>query len=93
VTITAPISGIITVREVSVGQSLQDAGGKLMTIVNGDRVFATGSIYEKDLDKVKNGQSVTLKVSSLPNRIFEGKYHSLEQQYKEKHELYLYKQS
>ncbi|MDX2096858.1 MAG: efflux RND transporter periplasmic adaptor subunit, partial [Leptolyngbyaceae cyanobacterium bins.59] len=31
-------------------------GGKLMTIVNDSRVFATANIYEKDLDKVKTGQ-------------------------------------
>ena len=73
VTVTAPISGTVAERTVSLGQSLQDAGGKLMTIVNDTQVFATANIYEKDLNKVKIGQRVRIKVASLPNRIFEGK--------------------
>lgn len=73
VTITAPISGTVADRNVSQGQSLQDAGGKLMTIVNDGRVFAVANIYEKDLDKVKNGQRVRVKVASLPNQTFEGR--------------------
>jgi cobalt-zinc-cadmium efflux system membrane fusion protein len=44
-----------------------------MTIVNDNRVFATANIYEKDLDKVKTGQRVSVKVSSLPERTFSGR--------------------
>ncbi len=73
VTITAPISGTVTDREVNIGQSLQDAGGKLMTIINDERVFATANIYEKDLDKVKTSQRVRVKVASQTNSTFEGK--------------------
>lgn len=73
VTVTAPISGKVADREVTLGQSFEDAGGKLMTIVNDSQVFATANIYEKDLDKVKTGQRVRVKVASLPNRTFEGR--------------------
>jgi membrane fusion protein, heavy metal efflux system len=73
VTIIAPIAGTVASREVSIGQSLQDAGGKLMTIVNDGRIFATANIYEKDLGLVKNGQKILLKVVSLPNQSFEGR--------------------
>lgn len=73
VTITAPIAGTVASRNVSVGQSLQDAGGKLMTIINDARIFATANIYEKDLGSVKNGQKILLKVASLPNQSFEGR--------------------
>lgn len=73
VTITAPIAGTVADREISQGQSLQDAGGKLMTIVNDTQVFATANIYEKDLDKVKTGQPVSVKVASVPNRTFTGR--------------------
>jgi cobalt-zinc-cadmium efflux system membrane fusion protein len=81
VTVTAPISGTVSDREVTLGQSFEDAGGKLMTIVNDSRVFATANIYEKDLDKVKTGQRAITqgvapraiaKVASLPNRTFSG---------------------
>lgn len=73
ITVTAPISGKVVDREVTIGQSFQDAGGKLMTIVNDSRVFATANIYEKDLDKVRTGQQVRMKVASVPNQTFTGR--------------------
>jgi|GEM_PF-191619 cobalt-zinc-cadmium efflux system membrane fusion protein len=73
VTINAPISGTVAERNVSLGQSLQDAGGKLMTIINDGRVFATANIYEKDLSRVKVGQNIRVKVASLSDRFFTGK--------------------
>jgi cobalt-zinc-cadmium efflux system membrane fusion protein len=72
VTVTAPISGRVADREVTLGQSFEDAGGKLMTIVNDSQVFATANIYEKDIEKVETGQRVSVKVGSLPNRTFTG---------------------
>jgi cobalt-zinc-cadmium efflux system membrane fusion protein len=73
VIVTAPISGKISDREVTIGQTFNDAGGKLMTIVNDSRLFATANIYEKDLDKVRIGQRISLKVASLPEQTFSGK--------------------
>ncbi|QDL12591.1 efflux RND transporter periplasmic adaptor subunit (plasmid) [Brasilonema octagenarum UFV-E1] len=73
VTVSAPISGRVADREVTLGQSFEDAGGKLMTIVNDSRVYAIANIYEKDLGKVKTGQRVSLKVASVPNRTFTGR--------------------
>jgi len=73
VTVTAPISGSVADREATLGQSFEDAGGKLMTIVNDRQVFATANIYEKDLDKVKTGQRVNVKVANLPDRTFTGR--------------------
>jgi cobalt-zinc-cadmium efflux system membrane fusion protein len=73
VTVTAPISGRVADREVTLGQSFEDAGGKLMTIVNDSQVFATANIYEKDIDKVKTGQRVSVKVASLTDRTFSGR--------------------
>jgi len=73
VTVTAPISGKVADREVTIGQSFEDAGGKLMTIVNDSRVYATANIYEKDLSKVRTGQGVNVKVASVADRTFTGK--------------------
>jgi cobalt-zinc-cadmium efflux system membrane fusion protein len=73
VTVAAPISGTVSDREVTLGQSFEDAGGKLMTIVNDSRVYATANIYEKDLDKVQKGQRVNVKVANLGDRTFTGK--------------------
>ncbi|MBE9191533.1 efflux RND transporter periplasmic adaptor subunit [Gloeocapsopsis crepidinum LEGE 06123] len=73
VTVTAPISGTVVDREVTLGQSFQDAGGKLMTIMNNSRVFATANIYEKDLAQIQTNQRVNAKVAALPNRTFSGR--------------------
>ncbi|BAZ47206.1 hypothetical protein NIES4102_42520 (plasmid) [Chondrocystis sp. NIES-4102] len=71
--ITAPISGRVSDREVTLGQAFEDAGGKLMTIIDDTTVFATANIYEQDLDKIKNGQQVRAKVASVSDRTFIGK--------------------
>ena len=73
VVVRAPIAGKVADREASIGQAFQDTGGKLMTIVNDDRVLVTANIYEKDLAQVKLGQKVKVKVASLPNQTFTGK--------------------
>ncbi|WGV24997.1 efflux RND transporter periplasmic adaptor subunit [Halotia branconii] len=73
VTVTAPITGKVADREVTIGQTFEDAGGKLMTIINDSQVFATANIYEKDLVQVRTGQRVSVKVASVPNRTFTGK--------------------
>ena len=73
ITVTAPISGQVAERQVTIGQSFEESGSQLMTIVNDREVFATASIYEKDLDKVEIGQPVNVKVASVPNQIFTGR--------------------
>jgi cobalt-zinc-cadmium efflux system membrane fusion protein len=73
ITITAPISGVVADREATIGESGQDAGKKIMTIVNGSSVLIAANIYEKDLDKVQQGQGVQVKVNGLPNRTFRGR--------------------
>lgn len=72
VVVTARISGTVVDREATLGQAFEDAGGKLMTIADDSKVFATANIYEKDLDKVKLGQSAIARFASLPNRTFNG---------------------
>ena len=73
ITITAPISGTVSDRETTTGESGQDAGKKILSIVNGSSVQASGNIYEKDLNQIRVGQSVRIKVNGLPNRTFGGR--------------------
>ncbi|MBD2100086.1 efflux RND transporter periplasmic adaptor subunit [Leptolyngbya sp. FACHB-261] len=73
VTITAPITGVVSDREFSLGESAEEAGEPLMTILNGSRVWATASIYEKDLGQVVRGQQVRLTVASAPGKTFSGR--------------------
>ncbi|AFY91065.1 efflux RND transporter periplasmic adaptor subunit [Chroococcidiopsis thermalis] len=73
ITIMAPISGVVANREATIGESGQDAGKRIMTIVDGSGVFATANIYEKDSNQIRVGQTVRIKIDSLPNRTFRGR--------------------
>jgi membrane fusion protein, heavy metal efflux system len=64
ITIKSVIDGTVADRDITTGQSVADAGAKLMTITNDQQVMATASIYEKDLDKVKLGQDARVKVGT-----------------------------
>ncbi|HEY9827275.1 MAG TPA: efflux RND transporter periplasmic adaptor subunit [Stenomitos sp.] len=72
ITITAPIAGTVTDREATTGESGQDAGKKIMTIVNSSSVQVSANIHEKDLKQVRIGQRVRVKVNGFPDRTFEG---------------------
>ena len=72
IAITAPISGTVVDRETTTGESGEDAGKKVMTIINGSNVQVSANVYEKDLDRIQTGQRVQMKVASLPNRTFQG---------------------
>ena len=71
-TMRAPISGKVAQRPANVGQSFQDAGATLMTIIDDSSVFATANIYEKDLSQIRQGQQVRVRVPSIPDRTFTG---------------------
>ncbi|MEG3847447.1 efflux RND transporter periplasmic adaptor subunit [Microcoleus sp. herbarium19] len=73
VTVVAPISGTVADREITLGESVNSAEQPLMSILNDSSVFATANIYEKDLNQVKQGQELTVKIASLPDRTFRGK--------------------
>ncbi len=66
VTILAPIAGVVSDREATIGEGFEEAGKPIMTIVNDRKVFATANIYEKDLSQIKVGQKVNVKVAGLP---------------------------
>ena len=72
VTVVAPISGTVADRSITPGESV-NAEKPLMSLLNDSRVFATANIYEKDLNQVKQGQEVRVKVANLPDRTFKGK--------------------
>lgn len=71
--ITAPIAGTVVNLETTSGESGEDAGKKIMTLINGTRVQVSANLYEKDLDQIQIGQRVRLKVSGFPDRSFQGR--------------------
>lgn len=74
ITITAPIDGVVSDREATIGESVDAAGKPLMTIVNDERVLASANIYEKDISKIRIGQPVQMKIAGQPSTtVFQGK--------------------
>ncbi len=73
ITITAPIAGMVADRQATLGESGQDAGKPIMTIVNPDRVQVVANIYEKDVQRIRLGQRVRVKLGSSPDRSLEGR--------------------
>jgi membrane fusion protein, heavy metal efflux system len=72
ITIMAPIAGVVADRDTTPGESGEDAGKPILTLVNLQRVQVAANIYEKDLNQVRLGQTVQLEVASLPQRRFTG---------------------
>jgi membrane fusion protein, heavy metal efflux system len=72
VTVVSPIAGIVSDREATLGESVEESGKPIMTIVNDQQVIASANIYEKDLSQVRIGQAVQIKVAG-DNTSFAGK--------------------
>ena len=70
--INAPTTGIVNKKNVQVGANL-GVGQDLLTIVPLTNLWVTANFKETQLDRMKQGQEVTLKVDALGGRKFTGK--------------------
>jgi len=70
--VTAPTSGIVNKKNVQVGTNVS-IGQDLMTIIPLSNLWVTANFKETQLDRMRPGQSVTLKVDALGGRKFHGK--------------------
>ena len=69
--IVAPISGIVSKKNVDVGENLS-VGQDLLTVVPLDNLWVTANFKETQLKQMKVGQEVDLKVDALGGRKFKG---------------------
>lgn len=70
--IVAPIDGIVSKKNVAVGQNLS-VGQDLLTIVPLQNLWVTANFKETQLKTMHQGQVVDLKVDALGGRHFEGR--------------------
>jgi membrane fusion protein, multidrug efflux system len=70
--VTAPTSGIVNKKNVQVGTNVS-IGQDLMTIIPLTNLWVTANFKETQLERMRPGQSVTLKVDALGGRKFHGK--------------------
>jgi cobalt-zinc-cadmium efflux system membrane fusion protein len=68
----APFSGVVTKAQASIGDVV-DAGRDVFTIADLSRVWVQAEVYEKDLGRIRIGQSAFITVDTYPNQPFEGK--------------------
>ncbi len=75
--ITAPFSGIVGLRHVSVGEYIT-SGQALVNLEAIDPVKADFRVPEKFLPAIRVGQSIRIKVDAFPDAIFEGKVYAID---------------
>jgi membrane fusion protein, multidrug efflux system len=75
INITAPAAGRVGKKNVEVGNRIQ-AGSPLMAIVNND-YWVIANFKETQLEAMKPGQLVEIKLDSFPHHNFKGKVDSL----------------
>lgn len=71
-TLTAPLSGVVTSRSVQVGETAI-ANAPLMTIADLDSLTLVVYIPEAEIGRVHPGQEVEVRVDAYPRRVFEGR--------------------
>lgn len=70
--ITAPISGKLVSRMITVGQYV-DPSLDMFYIVNTSTVFVDINVFEEDLSKISVGQRVDIESDSYSGEVFDGK--------------------
>ncbi|MGB7070664.1 MAG: efflux RND transporter periplasmic adaptor subunit [Pyrinomonadaceae bacterium] len=71
VSLTAPVSGTITKRDVNAGEVVE-ANKQLMRVTNLSSVWATAQLYEKDIGHVRVGGSASVTTDAYPGKLFRG---------------------
>jgi len=74
--LVAPADGYITKKSVQTGNQIQ-AGQPLMALVSLEGVYVVANYKETQLEKVKPGQQVEIKVDTYPGKKFQGKVDSI----------------
>lgn len=71
--LTAPISGTVVERTVTLGQMVGgDAPQRLFIISDLSTLWVTADIYEKDLSLIQPGQEVRVQATAWPDEEFQG---------------------
>jgi membrane fusion protein (multidrug efflux system) len=73
--ITAPVSGIVSKRMIQPGEYVQ-SGQSLFSIVNDTSMYVTANFKETQIERLRHGQHVDLRVDAYPDAEFEGEVES-----------------
>ncbi|SRR5579872_546541 len=75
-TITAPVDGVISKKSVNVGDTIS-VGQPLMAIADQTHLWVDANLKETQIEKVRVGQPVAIKVDAYPHTTFAGKVASI----------------
>jgi cobalt-zinc-cadmium efflux system membrane fusion protein len=70
--LTSPIDGIVVERNATIGATV-GADANLFKIIDLSSVWLDANVFEKDLERVKLGQEVKVKVTAFPSSSFSGR--------------------
>lgn len=70
--LNSPIDGIVVERNATVGASV-GTDASLFKIIDISRVWIDANVFEKDLERVRYGQAVSLSVPAFPGSTFSGR--------------------
>ncbi|MCI0721739.1 MAG: efflux RND transporter periplasmic adaptor subunit [Acidobacteria bacterium] len=68
----APFAGVITKYDAAQGELLEPER-EVFTLVDTSVVWVLADVYERDLGKVREGQTARIRVPAYPDEFFEGK--------------------
>ena len=71
-TVYAPVSGVITQRYTEVGQWIE-RGEKVADLIDLRAIFVRVPIHEKDIGRVRVGDTATVSLDAFPDRTFDGR--------------------
>ncbi len=72
VSVSAPLTGVITKRGANVGLNV-DPSTELFTVVDLSTVWVIGALYERDFSRVSVGSTATVTTAAYPGLILKGK--------------------
>ena len=70
--ISAPFAGVVVARGASMGE-MAEPTDTLFTVADLSRVWIELHVFERDLSRVRIGQSVSVTVTAYPGRVFPGR--------------------
>lgn len=70
-TVRSPIAGVVASRDIKPGNFVQ-INTPIFTVVDTSQLEATLNVPEREIEKIKPGQPVSLTVDALPGQHFEG---------------------
>lgn len=70
--VTAPFAGQVVARDASLGEMV-DPEDTLFTVADLSRVWIELSIFERDLFRIRVGQSVAVRTGAYTDRVFQGR--------------------